>query len=350
MLAQLQCSRLHVYREKPLYASGYLGSIEVQPGEALDFDSIASEWGGGTLRFRPLKSSGHFAKGSKTYKFSGAPKYQGREIRPDGQMRERPHNAAVPPVPGAAQHTASMVRAAIPRSSDPAVNALADIVLAMLQKEAGSAGADPATQLGAYVKSLEQVNKLMNPDDPDDDDDGDDGGGMDPSMLMMMMMMNQGGGGPGGPNPMMMMLPQLMKGRGGGGGPLGGLDPMMLMMMMNQGGGMPGQMPTMPQQQVPQGWPQQQAPQQPWPQQAPQQQQPPQQPPAGMNPAMMAWFMAQQQQAQQQQRRRPQPQQPPQPSQQAWTPPPDPGIEDEPETGADGPHLVDDEQRDPYQF
>lgn len=349
MLSELQCSRLHVYREKPLYASGFLGTLDLQPGEALDFDAISNEWGGGTLRFRPTKESGHFAPGSKTYKFSGPPKYQGRIVRPDGQLSERPVNSAVPPVQGA-QQQASMVRAAIPKSNDPAVNALADIVTQLLATMAagqGGGGApDPATQLGAYAKSLAEAQKLLNPQAPADDDDDDDGGGFDPSMMMMMMMMNQQGGAPGGPNPMMMLLPQLMRG-GGGGGALGGMDPMMMMMMMNQGGGAPPGFP--PQQPTPQGYPpgamnwhQQQAPQ--WPGQQPPQQPQPQQQANPMNPAMMAWLMQQQQQQQRKQQQPPaQPQQPPA---QAWTPPSEPVDPDDPPATA--PTPVDD--ADPYKF
>ncbi len=307
-LQGLDADHVGVYRQKPYSHRGFCQSIQLAPGEPFDLNALANTWGGGEYRLRPMKK-GKFAPGAKTVVIQGNPRVPERSTAAATSM------GAVP----------QPVHLNIPKSNDPAVNVLSQMVTQLMQERQGVQHTDPAQQLASYAKSMADVQALMNPDD--DDDDQGSPATMDPNMLMMMMMMNQqqgpmggmGAGGGGGMNPMM-MLPMLMQQGGGpGGGGMGSMLPMLMMMMNNGGGGgMPG-MPGMPMQpmQPMQGMPMQQPMQQPgmtpqqlmmmqMMQQQMQQQQRPQQPAQPqMTPQQLAQFQAWQQQQQQ-------PQQPPQ--------------------------------------
>lgn len=213
-------SRVSLYREKPTSAGGHLETIDVFPGEGLDLESIHREWGGGTIRFRPLDERGKYAGRSVTVKFSGPPLWHGRPLDHRGQPLDGAER--VIDVPATTRY-GSPLPATTSRGGEhyEAVRVLGDAFGAMMERldriedrisEPRSNPNDPSAmlaQLTGMAKTMGTLKKLFGEADSlgaIEDDEPEPSPKM-PSwqdMLPMLLLSKLGGEGGGGLNPAML--------------------------------------------------------------------------------------------------------------------------------------------------
>ena len=191
-----------IYRLQPTWARGHLQTLNLGPGEELDFsmlDQLQRFWGGGVYQFRPM-NRGRFAGATQSVQFDGPTLFNGKahpkdpsapapvaaEVLPQhaphyqGQGYAPPHyGGGYEPAPYGAP-PGSMGR---PSPELQMLGGLMDRVLNRmdsLEAKLSGPGAAPAQapdQIAGVLQTLklaQQIRELMNPPDDYDDDDDDD--------------------------------------------------------------------------------------------------------------------------------------------------------------------------------